>query len=99
MIVIAGTATVKPEKWEEAAQRAQKMSQATEAEQGCISYRFYVRPEDRNTFFIFEEWENQEALMRHFQARHFQEFGAYLSSVVTTPPNIKRYVVSESAPL
>jgi quinol monooxygenase YgiN len=99
MIVVAGTATIKPEIWDEAVQQAQRMSAATEAENGCISYRIYINPIERNTFFIFEEWETEEALIRHFQTPHLQAFSAYLGSALTDGMNIKRYIVSEVAPL
>ncbi len=99
MIVVAGTATINPDKWDEAVQQAQQMSATTEAENGCISYRIYVNPTKRNTFFIFEEWETEEALRRHFQTPHLQAFNVYLSSVLTGGLNIKRYTVSEVSPL
>ncbi len=99
MIVIAGTATIHPERWDEAVQKAQQMSAATEAETGCISYRIYVHPTERDTFFIFEEWENAEVLAKHFQAPHFQAFGAYLASALKGSMNIKRYDVSSVGPL
>ncbi|GER90624.1 hypothetical protein KDW_47860 [Dictyobacter vulcani] len=99
MIVIAGKATIKPEKWDEAVQKAQQMSITSEAETGCRSYRFYVEPTDRNTFFIFEQWDNAEALMQHFQSPHFQEFGVYLESILTNAMDIKRYEVSAVATL
>lgn len=99
MIVIAGKATIKPDHWEEAIQKALEMSALSEAEPGCQSYRFYVEPTDRNTFLVFEQWDNAEALMQHFQSAHFQAFGAYLASILTTPMDIKRYEVSAVSPL
>ena len=99
MIVVAGTATIHPEHWDEAVQQGQQMSTATEAEIGCISYRIYVHPTERNTFFIFEEWETAEALAKHFQAPHFQAFGTYLASVLNGGMNIQRYEVLAVGPL
>ncbi len=99
MIVVAGTATIHSEHWDEAVQQGQQMSAATEAEAGCISYRIYVHPIERNTFFIFEEWKTVEALTQHFQATHFQAFGAYLASVLNGGMNVQRYEVSAVGPL
>ena len=67
MIVIAGTIPIKPERREEAKQLALQMAAATHAEAGCLTYQFYADLADPNTFFIFEEWESEEALQRHFQ--------------------------------
>ena len=94
MIVITGKATIKPEHWGEAMQKALQMSAASEAEAGCHSYRFYVDPIDRNTFFVFEQWDSTEALMQHFQSPHFRAFGAYLQSILTSAMEIKRYEVT-----
>ncbi|GCE30941.1 hypothetical protein KDA_64250 [Dictyobacter alpinus] len=99
MIVIAGKATIKPEYWDEAMQQAQQMSAQSASEPGCHSYRFYVEPTDRNTFFIFEQWDNAEALLQHFHSAHFQAFGAYLQSILTSNMDIKRYEVSSVSDL
>ena len=99
MIVVAGTATIHPEHWDKAVEQAQQMSAATEAETGCVSYRIYVHPIQHVTFFIFEEWENAEALAQHFQTPHLQAFSAYLASVVNGNLDIKRYEVSSVGPL
>jgi quinol monooxygenase YgiN len=99
MIVIAGTATIRPAYWDEAVQKAQQMIEATEAEPGCRSYRIYVDPIERNTAFLFEEWEHIQALTAHLQTPHFQEFNTYLAHVLTEPPHIFRYEVSAKDPL
>jgi quinol monooxygenase YgiN len=99
MIVIAGKATVRPEHWDKALQQTQQMTAASEAEPGCRSYRFYVEPTNRNTFFIFEQWDSAEALTSHFQSTHYQEFGTFLASVLAAAPEILRYEVLTVAPL
>lgn len=99
MIVIAGKATIKPERRDEAIEKTYQMSALTEAEDGCSCYRFYMEPSDGNTFFLFEHWDSPEALTRHFQSEHFQEFNAFLGSILAAPPDIKRYEVSAVAPL
>jgi len=99
MIVVAGTATIKPRDYEEAVAQAQRMIAASEAETGCLSYRIYVHPTDRHTFFIFEEWETEEALYLHFQTEHMKVFSDYLARVLEGGMNIKRYEVKAVAPL
>ncbi len=42
MLVIAGTATVTINDWDEAVQQIQCMMLASEAEDGCVSYRISV---------------------------------------------------------
>jgi len=93
MIVIAGTVPIHPERHAEAVQVALRMAAATEAEAGCISYRLYSDVGDPNTWLIFEQWENEEALLRHFQTPHMAEFRRQLPKYVTGPATIKRYTV------
>ena len=99
MVIIAGTAKLRPAFWDEAVQKAQQMIETTEAEPGCRCYRIYVDPTERNTVFLFEEWEDIQALKAHFQTPHFREFNTYLAQVLTEPPDIFRYEVSTKAPL
>lgn len=94
MLVIAGKVKVKPETRAEAAQAALKMAKATQGEAGCKSYGFYADLEDPNTFLIFEQWENEAALMAHFQSPHMAEFNSLIPRFLAAPPSIDRYDVS-----
>jgi len=96
MIVVAGRIRVKAEERSQAVRVALRMAEATRAEPGCVSYRFYADLTDPNTFFLFEEWESDEALARHFQTPHMAEFQQQIPRFVAGPFEIKRYVV-ESA--
>ncbi|RDJ94345.1 hypothetical protein B4Q13_15050 [Lacticaseibacillus rhamnosus] len=80
-------AQVKPEARAEAAQAALKMSRASEAEAGCKSYRFYADLEDPNTFLIFEQWEDEGALLAHFQTPHMAEFNGLIPRFLAAPPS------------
>ena len=74
MIVIAGSVAARPERREEAIRVARTMAAATRAEAGCVTYRFSADLDDPNTLLIFEEWESEEALARHFQTPHVAAF-------------------------
>jgi quinol monooxygenase YgiN len=94
MTVVAGTVRVRPEKRDEAVRVALTMAKATQAESGCRAYRFYADLEDPSLFFIFEEWESDEALGVHFQTEHMRVFQAALPAIVAGPPDIRFYTVS-----
>lgn len=94
MIVIAGSVTIKPEHREEAVRVALTMARATQAEPGCASYRFSADLADPNTLLIFEEWESDDALVRHFQSEHMRVFREQIPTLVVRPPSIQRYAVS-----
>ena len=94
MLVIAGKVKVKPELRNEAVQAAIKMATASQAEPGCKSYGFYAALDDPNTFLIFEQWENEAALLNHFQTPHMTEFNSLIPRFLAAPPSIDRYEVS-----
>lgn len=94
MIVVAGRVQVKPEHRDEAIRRAIAISRDSEAEEGCLSYRFYTDLENPSVFFIFEEWESQEALNAHFQTPHLKEFQQHVARLLAAPSVIKQYEVS-----
>ncbi len=99
MIVIAGTIPVKPEHREEAYKLASLLEQETRKEPGCFMYTFYADRNNPNTFFIFEEWESDEALAKHFQTEHMKQFVQKAPQILAGPPVAKKYTVTSAAPL
>ena len=96
MIIIAGTVTVKQGLRDEAMRAASDMVEATRAEPGCRAYAFYADLQDPHTFFLFEEWESEEALQRHFATPHMAAFRAHLPGLLAAPIAIKRYAVASA---
>jgi len=99
MLVVAGRIPVKPERREEAVRLALEVAEATCAESGCRSYRFYGDLADPNVFFIFEEWDDEAALGRHFQTPHMAKFMQEAPGLVAGAFEITRYEVSSAAPM
>ena len=99
MIIVAGTVRIDSQHREEAIQLAMWMSAQTEAEPGCLGYRFYASLEDEYTILIFERWENAEALQAHFQTPHMGEFNRQLGGLLAGRPEIVRYSVSDQEPM
>jgi quinol monooxygenase YgiN len=93
MIVIAGKVAVRPERRHEAVRAALAMADATRKEEGCIAYQFSSDLADPNTILVFEEWENDEALARHFQTEHMRVFREQLARLLAGPPAIRRYSI------
>jgi quinol monooxygenase YgiN len=75
------------------------MHDASSAEAGCISYRFYLDIEDPNIAFLFEEWESQEALTDHNQTAHMATYRAKAARLFTGERALRRYEVAETRPL
>ncbi len=94
MLIVSGRIPVRPDRRDDAVAAALKMATATQAEAGCRSYRFYSDIADPNTFFIYEEWEDEAALTAHFQTAHMAEFNSVIPGMVAGPPSINRFDVS-----
>jgi quinol monooxygenase YgiN len=99
MILVAGTVKVRRESRDEAVRLALVMAAATRAEKGCRRYAFHAALDDPDTFFIFEEWESEEALARHFETEHMAAFRRELPRLVAGAPAITRYVVQDASPM
>ena len=98
MIVIAGKIKAKVQDWDEAQRQIDTIVAAVEAEPGCHAYRIYVDPADRNTFFLFEEWESADALASHRTQPHMTPFRAFLKSVGATS-DLNRYEIASKGKL
>ena len=96
MVVIAGSVAVRSERREEAIRVARTMAAATRTEPGCVAYRFSSDLDDPNTLLIFEEWESEDALARHFQTPHLAAFREARPGLLGGAPGLKRYVVASA---
>lgn len=99
MIVIAGTVAVRPERRDDAVHAARAMAIATRREPGCRAYGFHADLDDPNLFLVFEEWESEEALARHFGTEHMAAFRSELPGLLAGPPRLTRYIVSSADPM
>jgi len=93
MIIVHGNIPIKSEHRDEALLLARRMAVATQAEDGCISYDFYVGLQDPNTLVLLQEWESMEALMGHFDTEHMREFVKELPRVLSGEITTRRYAV------
>jgi quinol monooxygenase YgiN len=93
MIIVHGTIPIRAECRDEVLQLARRMAELTRDELGCISYDFYIGLSDPNTLMLFQEWENMDSLMGHFQTEHMDEFLKALPNLVSGEIMTKRYAV------
>lgn len=99
MIVVAVEIHIRPEQREQIIQQALAVSEATRQEAACQSYRFWADLEDPTTFFLFEEWDSEEAIAQHFQTPHMIEFQKHLPTILASAPIIKKYEVAGTGTL
>lgn len=60
------------EKRIELSQTIASLSVSTRMEKGCKRCDFCQSIEDENKFFLFEEWDTRENLMKHMNSDHFK---------------------------
>lgn len=93
MIIVHGKFPVKSELRDEALEMMERMSNASRAEIGCISYEFYMALSDPDSLLLFQEWESIEALHSHFETDHMEDFLKVLPDVLAGEVATKRYEV------
>ncbi|MBT3565038.1 antibiotic biosynthesis monooxygenase [Pseudomonadales bacterium] len=93
MIIVHGTFPVKADYREEALALMKRMSVASRAEEGCISYEFYVGLSDINTLLLFQEWDCVDSLQAHFETEHMEEFLKVLPDILDGEVTTRRYEV------
>ena len=74
MIVITGEIELHPEDVWPATYHVARMMEASEAEDGCLCYRFYADLINPRRLRLYEEWRDEAALEAHFQSPHMATF-------------------------
>ena len=94
MLVIAGHIQIDPANREAAVAAAAEVMEETHKESGCISYTFSGALADEGLFYIFEEWETQEAVDAHLKTPHMAKFQGAMGGFGVKGIKIQRYEVS-----
>lgn len=97
MIVVHGLIPIKPGHREEALTLARTVSEATQAEAGCVSYEFYVGLRDPNTLILLQEWESERALDNHFRTEHVRAFMDAIPELLAGKVLTRRYTILDVA--
>jgi quinol monooxygenase YgiN len=92
MIMVTGIMTFSPSSHDRVVQLARTLATESLQEPGCRAYGFWMDPDVRGRFRIFEEWDSQEALTEHFATPHFAAFGAGLGEGDLVSMDVHRYI-------
>ena len=76
MFVVTGYLTINPELRAEAEAAIAAFVPLTQAEEGCIDYRFSTDVLDPNRINGVEQWADQAAIDAHMASTHMAEFMA-----------------------
>lgn len=75
------------------------MVEASNAEEGCIAYSFTHDIVDPSTMHIVEKWEDEAALVAHFQTPHMAAFQQAIGDLDVTVTEALKYQSDDGAPL
>jgi len=70
-----------------------RMEIASEAEEGCISYRFTTEVTNPDKIRLTEVWQSMAALQSHMQTQHMADFNKVISA------NAPKSITSKIYPL
>ena len=99
MIVVTGTIVLDQAKAGAARDALLTMMEASNAEDGCRSYRFMADLTDPGTFHVVEQWESDAAIDAHFASPHMADLLAKTADMGVTSTEIWRHDVSASSRL
>lgn len=82
MIIVSGTATVKPGTATALKDAMTTMITASRAERGCIDYRYGIDVLNPDQIVVLEYWDSWAALEAHFKMPHMAEWREALSGAI-----------------
>ncbi len=95
MIIITGSAKIRPEHFDAALRRGVEHSARSRAEPGCIAHNCHVDAEDPARIVFVEEWADLAAVKTHFAVPESGEFVRTLRDWADGAPAMKIYAAEE----
>ena len=89
MIIITGSASLKPETREQAITLGAEHSARSRAEPGCIAHNVHVDAEDARRLVFLEWWADLAAVKAHFAVPASGAFVRALSGMTEGAPEMK----------
>jgi quinol monooxygenase YgiN len=89
MIVVIGTAKVKPGDLDTVLKESLEHVARSRAEDGCIAHTVARDQEDSNLLRFVEYWRDEAALLAHFAVPASREFIATVTPHLTAPPEME----------
>ena len=74
MLIITGTIRIDPDRLDAARPVMAQMIEASRAEAGCLDYAYAQDIGDPGLIRVFERWQDQAALDRHFTTDHIAQW-------------------------
>ena len=89
MIIITGSATLRPESFEQGLKLGIEHSVRSRAEPGCIAHTCHVDAEHPQRIVFVEEWADMAAVKAHFAVPASGEFVRALGAMAQAAPEMR----------
>ena len=89
MIIITGSATIRPEHFDTALALGIEHSRRSRSEPGCIAHNCHVDAEAPLRIAFVEEWADMAAVAAHFAVPESGNFVRELTALAEGPPEMK----------
>ena len=91
MIVLVAMITTLDGKGDEVEQEFKKLVPKVLSDPGAITYIVHRSTDDPSRFFVYEKYEDMEALKYHSSTPHFQAFSRATASLLAGRPEVGFY--------
>ncbi len=95
MIIITGSATIRPEHFDEALELGIEHSKRSRGEPGCFAHNCHVDAENPQRIVFVEEWADMAAVKTHFAVPASGEFVRTLGGWTEGAPEMKLFEANE----
>lgn len=95
MIIITGSAVLRPEHREEGFALGVEHSARSRAEPGCIAHNCHADAEDPNRIVFLEKWADMSVVQAHFAVPESGAFVRELTAMATGTPEMRLFEASE----
>ncbi len=99
MIVVAGYLRLTSGSFEAIRPHMLVMIAASRAEPGCLAYSYARDVVDPDTIRVFETWNSQEDLDRHFTTPHLKAWRAALGEIGIERRDLNAYTAGMARPV
>lgn len=89
MILVTGSVTALPGRFDEALSLSQQHVARSRAEPGCLAHAAHRDTENPQRLVFVEQWADLAALMVHFKVPESRAFGKALAALAAEPPTIQ----------
>lgn len=95
MIIITGSATIRPEHLESAIELGVEHSRRSRTEPGCIAHNCHIDAEDSHRIVFVEEWADMDAVTAHFAVAESGKFVRAIGGMAVAAPVMRIFGAEE----